>query len=89
MGGVLFAAITIAFLLSLLGFFLNMPILQILISGAFMLICSGLILFHTSQIIHGGEDNYIMATISLYIALFNIFVSLLSILGIFAGNSRD
>lgn len=89
MGGFLFAAITIAFLLSLLGLFLNVPMLQILISGAFMLLCSGLILFHTSQIIHGGENNYIMATISLYIALFNIFVSLLSILGFFAGGNRN
>jgi modulator of FtsH protease len=88
LGGFLFAAITVAFLLSLLGFFFNMPMLQILISGAFMLLCSGLILFHTSQIIYGGETNYVMATISLYIALFNIFVSLLNILGFFAGSRR-
>jgi len=89
LGGLLFAGITVAFLLSLLGFFFNMPILQIFVSGAFMLLCSALILFHTSQIIHGGEDNYIMATISLYVALFNIFVSLLNILGFFAGGNRN
>jgi modulator of FtsH protease len=53
-----------------------------------MLICSALIMFHTSQIINGGETNYIMATISIYVALLNIFVSLLSILGIFGGNRR-
>lgn len=88
LSGFLFAAIMVAFLLSLSGLFLNLPILQILISGAFMLICSGLILFHTSQIIQGGETNYISATISLYVALLNIFVSLLRILSFFAG-SRD
>jgi modulator of FtsH protease len=89
LGGFLFAAIIVAFLLSLLGFFFNTSMLQIFISGAFMLLCSGLILFHTSQIIYGGENNYIMATISLYIAIFNIFVSLLSILGFFAGGNRN
>lgn len=89
LGGFLFAGIMIAFLLSLLGFFVHLPILQILISGAFMLLCSGLILFHTSQIIYGGENNYIMATISIYVAVFNIFVSLLNILGFFAGNNRN
>lgn len=89
MGGFLFVGITAAFLLSLLGLFFHMPIFQIIISGAFMLLCSALILFHTSQIIHGGEDNYIVATISIYVALLNIFVSLLNILGFFAGNNRN
>lgn len=89
MGGFLFAGITAAFLLSLLGFFFHMPIFQIVISGAFMLLCSALILFHTSQIIHGGEDNFIVATISIYVALLNIFISLLNILGFFAGSNRN
>lgn len=89
LGGFLFAGVMVAFLLSLLGFFIHVPLLQVLISGAFMLLCSGLILFHTSQIIYGGEDNYIMATISIYVAIFNIFVSLLSILGFFAGSNRN
>jgi modulator of FtsH protease len=89
MGGFLCAAITIAFLLALANIFLHIPMLQIVISAAFMLLCSGLIMFHTSQIIHGGETNYIMATISIYVALFNIFVSLLNILGFFAGGNRN
>lgn len=89
MGGFLFASVMVVFLLSLLSMFLNLPMLYILVSGAFMLLCSGLILFHTSQIIYGGETNYIMATISLYVALFNIFVSLLNILGFFAGSNRN
>jgi len=86
MGGFLFAAVTVAFLAGLGGAIFNIPMLQLVVSGAFALISSGLILFHTSQIINGGERNYIMATISLYIALFNLFVSLLSILSVFSGN---
>jgi modulator of FtsH protease len=46
---------------------------------------AGLILFETSQIIHGGETNYIMATVSLYISIYNLFISLLQILGVFSG----
>lgn len=89
LGGLLFAAITVAFLLSLATLFFHTPIMQAGISAAFILICSGLILFHTSQIIEGGERNYISATISLYVALFNLFVSLLNILGFFAGSNRQ
>ncbi len=88
MGGFLFVAILVAFLAGIGAAVFNIPGLQLAVSGAFVLICSGLILFHTSQIINGGERNYIMATISLYIALYNLFISLLQILGAFAGN-RD
>lgn len=88
LGGFLFVAITIAFLASLAGLFLHAPLFQILVSSAFALISSALILFYTSQLIYGGETNYIMATISLYVALLNLFVSLLNILGFFAGR-RD
>jgi len=88
MGGFLFAGIMVALIASIAGLFFNLPIFQVFISAIFMLLCSGLILFHTSQIISGGETNYIMATISLYVALLNIFVSLLNILGFFAGSRR-
>jgi modulator of FtsH protease len=86
LGGFLFAAAMVAFMAGLGGIFFNMPILNLVVSGAFALIASGYILFTTSQIIHGGEKNYIMAAISLYVALFNLFVSLLRILAAFAGN---
>jgi modulator of FtsH protease len=86
LAGFLFAAIMIAFLLSIIGIFANIPALQLVISGAFALISSGLILFQTSLIINGGERNYIMATIQLYVALFNLFLSLLQILAAFGGN---
>jgi modulator of FtsH protease len=85
LGGFLFVAISVAFLASLAGLFLNIPMLQVLISALFILICSALILFHTSQIMNGGERSYIMATISLYVALFNLFISLLNILSFFSG----
>lgn len=86
LGGFIFIGITVAFLLGLLSLFTNMPALQLLISGAFVLLCSGLIMFQTSLIIHGGETNYIMATVTLYVSILNIFLSLLQILGAFGGN---
>jgi len=89
MGGFLFAAITIAFIASLITIFTHAPIFQVLVSSAFALISCGLILFQTSLIMQGGEKNYIMATIGIYVAVFNLFVSLLNILGFFAGSSRD
>ncbi len=86
LGGFLCVAILVAFLASIAGLFFHLPALQLLVSGTFMLICSGLIMFHTSMIINGGERNYIVATISIYVAILNIFISLLNILGAFAGN---
>lgn len=53
-----------------------------MVSAAFMLIASGLILYETSAIVHGGETNCIMATVSLYVSIYNLFVSLLHLLGI-------
>lgn len=86
LGGFLAASILIALLAGLASLFLHIPILNVLVSGAFALIASGFILYTTSQIMNGGERNYILATISLYIAIFNLFVSLLRILSFFSGN---
>lgn len=86
LGGFLFIAIMVAFLASIAAMFMHIPMLQLIISAAFMLICSGMILFYTSAIIHGGERNYIMATIALYVSLLNIFMALLNILGALSGN---
>jgi modulator of FtsH protease len=55
------------------------------VSAMFILLMSGMILWETSNIIHGGETNYIRATVSLYVSLYNLFLSLLQILGIFGG----
>ncbi|OGT29614.1 MAG: BAX inhibitor protein [Gammaproteobacteria bacterium RIFCSPHIGHO2_12_FULL_35_23] len=88
LGGFLAVAITGAFLLGIANIFLHMPVLNLLVSGAFILLSSGLILFQTSEIVRGGETSYIMATVTLYVSLFNIFVNLLSILGMFSGRDR-
>ncbi len=86
--GFLFAGGMVAFIASLAAVFLQLPLLSLMGSAAFVLISSGYILFQTSQIINGGERNYIMATITLYVSIYNIFVSLLQILSIFGGR-RD
>ncbi len=87
MGGFLFVGVTVAVLFSLANIFLHIPMLTLGISAAFVLLSSGLILFQTSMIINGGETNYIMATISLYVSLFNLFISLLNIFGSFGGRN--
>jgi modulator of FtsH protease len=69
-----------------LGFFMQVPGLQLAISSAFVLFSSAMILYQTGEIIHGGERNYIMATIGLYVSIYNIFVSLLSILSSMSGD---
>ena len=66
--------------------FLNIPALSLAISSLFILFSSAIILKQTSDIIHGGERNYILATVTLFVSLYNIFVSLLQILGIFGGD---
>lgn len=86
LGGFIAAAAMVAFLVGLGGIFFHIAMLQLLIAGAFAVISSALILYTTSQIINGGETNYIMATISIYIAIFNLFTSLLQLLGVFGGN---
>ena len=81
MGGFLAVGILVAFLAGLAAIFFQIPAMSLAVSAAFMLLASGLILFETSQIIHGGETNYVMATVSLYVSIYNLFVSLLSLLG--------
>ena len=86
MGGMLMAGILVAFLAGLATLFFPMPALSLAVSAMFILLMSGLILFQTSQILHGGETNYISATVTLYVAIYNLFLSLLSIFGLFGGD---
>ena len=83
MGGFLIVGLIIAILAAVANIFLAIPALSLAISAAIILVMSGFILYETSQIVHGGETNYVMATVSLYLSLYNIFTSLLHILGIF------
>ncbi|MDE0308918.1 MAG: Bax inhibitor-1/YccA family protein [Acidiferrobacterales bacterium] len=85
LGGMLFAGILAAFIMSLAAIFFNLPMLSIAVSGMFIILMSGLILYQTSAIVHGGETNYIMATVTLFISIYNLFLSLIQILGIFGG----
>jgi modulator of FtsH protease len=81
MGGFLMVGILVAFLAGLGAIFFDMPGLSLAVSAMFVLLMSGLILYQTSSIIHGGETNYIMATVTLYVSIFNLFTSLLHLLG--------
>jgi modulator of FtsH protease len=81
MGGFLIAGIMVAFMTGLGALILEIPALSLAVSSMFILLMAGLILFETSNIIHGGETNYIMATVTLYVSIFNLFTSLLHLLG--------
>ena len=85
MGGFLMVGILVGFLAGLCAVIFSIPALALAVSTIFILLMSGLILYQTSEMIHGGETNYIMATITLYVAIFNLFTSLLHLLGAFAG----
>lgn len=86
MGGFLFAGVIAIFVLALANIFLQLPWLSLAISAAAMLVFSALILYDTSRIISGGETNYLMATIALYLDIYNIFISLLNITGFLSGD---
>jgi len=86
MGAFLMVGILVAFLAGLAAMFFSMPGLSLAVAAMFVLLMSGLILYETSQIIHGGESNYIMATVSLYVSIYNLFLSLLQLLGAFSGD---
>lgn len=81
MGGFLTVGILVAFIAGLGAIFFEVTALSLAVSAMFVLLMSGLILYQTSAIIHGGETNYIMATVTLYVSLFNLFTSLLQLLG--------
>jgi modulator of FtsH protease len=86
LSGFLTAGIVVAFLAGIAAYFFQIPTLALTVSAAFILLMSGLILFETSNIIRGGETNYIMATVTLYISIYNLFLSLLHLLGVFSGD---
>ncbi len=86
MGSFLMVGILVAFLAGLGAMLFNIPMLSLAVSAMVILLMSGMILWQTSDIIHGGETNYIMATVTLYITIFNLFLNLLQILGIFSGD---
>ena len=86
MGGFLMVGILLAFFAGLAAVFFQIPALALAVSAMFVLLMSGFILYETSNILHGGETNYIMATVSLYVSIYNLFTSLLQILGFLGGD---
>jgi modulator of FtsH protease len=86
MRGFLLVGVLVAFLAGLGAIFFTIPALSLAVSAMFIVLMSGMILFQTSEIVHGGETNYIMATISLYVSIYNLFLSLLQLLGVFGGD---
>ncbi|MCX8519944.1 MAG: Bax inhibitor-1/YccA family protein [Rhodoferax sp.] len=87
MGGFLFCGMVIALLGGIAAMVFEIPALGLAISAMVALLSAGLILFETSRIVNGGEKNYVLATVSLYVTLFNLFTSLLTLFGV--GGSDD
>lgn len=83
-------AIFSLFIVLLLGivasFFFQIPALAVGISALFVVFSTMTILYETSNIIHGGETNYIRATVSIYVSIYNLFISLLRLLSIFSSD---
>jgi len=76
----------VAFLGMIAAWLFTMPMMSLAVSAMFILVMGGFILYQTSAMIHGGETNYIIATVGLYVSIYNLFVSLLQIIGAFNGD---
>ncbi|MEN8179688.1 MAG: Bax inhibitor-1/YccA family protein [Pseudomonadota bacterium] len=86
MGGFLMAGMLVVFITALAGIFIDMPALHLAISAVVIMLMSGFILYDTSRMVNGGETNYIMATVSLYLSIYNLFIHLLALLGALSGD---
>ncbi|MCF7998814.1 MAG: Bax inhibitor-1/YccA family protein [Methylovulum sp.] len=86
MGGFLMVGILVAFLAGIGAVIFAIPTLSLAVSAMFILLMSGMILYQTSAMVNGGETNYILATVNLYVSIYNLFLSLLQILGVFSGD---
>ena len=88
LGGFLSCVAMVLFITMIVGLFVHIPAIHLFMSAAAMLFASGIILYETSNIIHNGETNYIMATVSLYLAIYNMFISLIQILSALSGRNE-
>lgn len=89
MGKFLMIGLVVILLAAVANIFFAIPALSLTISAVAVLLFSGFILYDVSRIVNGGETNYISATLSLYLNIYNLFTSLLNLLMAFSGNSRD
>lgn len=85
-GKTLMVGMIVAIVMMVANIFLNIPALSLAFSGMLIILMSAMIAYQTSAIIHGGETNYISAAVSLYVSIYNLFLSLLQILGVFGGD---
>lgn len=85
MAGFIFSGVLVAFVAGIAAMIFSLPGLALGVSAMFVLLMSGMILYQTSQIVNGGETNYVLATVTLYISFYNLFLSLLHLLGAFGG----
>lgn len=81
MSGFLMTGILVAFIAGIANVFLQIQGLALVVSSMFLILSSGLMMWQTSRIIHGGETNYISATVTLFVSIYNVFLSLLSLIG--------
>ena len=88
LGTFLFVGLILLIIASLANMFFQIPAMYLALSAVSILIFSGYILFDVSRIIHGGETNYVMATLQIYLDIYNIFVNLLTLLMALAGDRR-
>jgi modulator of FtsH protease len=79
MGGFLTIGILVAFVTGIVAMIFQLPLLSLFVSGAFVLLSGGLILWQVSDIVNGGETNYVLAAVTLYVSFYNIFMSLMHI----------
>ncbi|MDB2330082.1 Bax inhibitor-1/YccA family protein [Alteromonas sp.] len=86
MGGFLVVGLVVVLVAAIANLFFAVPAVSLAISAAIVFIMSGFILFDTSRIVNGGETNYIRATVSLYLNIYNLFTSMLHLLGAFGGD---
>jgi modulator of FtsH protease len=82
MTGFLMTGMLVAFIAAIANYFLQIPALALTVSAVFASLSAGIIMWQTSAIIHGGERNYISATVTLFVMIYNLFLSLLQIFGI-------
>ncbi|MCX7945629.1 MAG: Bax inhibitor-1/YccA family protein [Hydrogenophilus sp.] len=81
LSGFLFVGMVVAFLAGLAAIFFELPALSLTVSAAVVLLMAGMILFEVNQIVRGGETNYVLATVALYVSIYNLFTSLLHLIG--------
>ena len=79
LGGFLYVGFFVLLISVIINLFFYIPLLHLVLSGIIVILASSMILYDTSRIVNGGENNYILATISIYLNIYNMFLALLSI----------